>query len=69
MALAYLQKSKVRRYMKDRGLKTSSIYLEALDREVAVLMEKHQRMAKADRRKTVMAIDIDLDQTIKSLQR
>ncbi len=67
--LQYIQASKVKRFMNDRGMKVSKNYIVALDREVAVLMEKHERIAKADRRKTVMVVDIDLPSKIASLSR
>lgn len=67
--LVYIQKSKVRRFMNERGMRVSKAYLEALDREVSELMGKHQRIAVADRRKTVMVVDIDLPARIASLSR
>lgn len=67
--LQYLQASKVRRYMKENGMRVSRVYLEAMDREVIALMEKHRRTAVSDRRKTVMAIDIDLPRVVASLSR
>lgn len=67
--LQYLQASKVRRYMKEKEMRVAQGYLDALDREIMTLMEKHRRVAVSDRRKTVMAIDIDLPATIASLSR
>jgi|CXWL01.1.fsa_nt_gi histone H3/H4 len=67
--LLYVQKSKVRRFINERGMKVSKSYIDALDREVMILMEKHLRIAKADRRKTVMVVDIDLPAKIASLSR
>lgn len=67
--LLYVQKSKVRRFMNERGMRMSKSYADALDREVMVLMEKHLRIAKADRRQTVMVVDIDLPAKIASLSR
>jgi len=67
--LQYLQGSKVRRFMRERGMRVSQSYIIALDREVAVMMEKHERIARADRRKTVMVVDIDLPQRIAALSR
>jgi histone H3/H4 len=67
--LNFIQSSKVRRFMNERGMKVSKAYIEALDREVAEMMGKHERIARADRRKTVMVIDIDLPAKIASLSR
>lgn len=67
--LLYVQKSKVKRFMNERGMKMSKAYADALDREIVGLMEKHLRIAKADRRKTVMVVDIDLPAKIASLSR
>jgi histone H3/H4 len=65
----YLKPSKVKRFMKESGMRVSKTYIAVLDHEVQALMEKHARIAKQDRRKTVMAIDISLSQTIKTLSR
>lgn len=67
--LLYVQKSKVKRFMNERGMKVSKAYIEALDREVAEMMAKHERIARADRRKTVMVVDIDLPAKIANLSR
>ena len=67
--LNYLKPSKLRRFMKESGMRVSRAYMLVLDHEVEALMAKHARVAKSDRRKTVMAIDVTLSQTIKSLAR
>jgi len=67
--LNFLQSSKVKRFLNERGMKVQKAYLHALDREVGELMTKHERIAKADRRKTVMVVDIDLPAKIKGLVR
>jgi len=69
MALRYLQASKVKVFMKEKGLRTSRGFLIALDHEVARLAEKYSTMAKMDRRKTVMAIDVELPKTLAALVR
>lgn len=67
--LNYIKPSYVRHFMKSKGMRVSGSYIEALDREVAVLMDKHARIAQQDKRKTVQVVDIDLTQKIKSLSR
>lgn len=67
--LNYVKPSYVRKFINDKGMHVSKDYIVALDREVAVLMEKHVRIAQQDRRKTVMVVDIELPARIKSLSR
>ncbi len=67
--LNFIQSSKVRRFMKEKGMRVSGRYLEALDREVAEIMGKHQKIAQADRCKTVLPVHIDLPGVIKNLSR
>lgn len=67
MAMNYLNSKGIKTYLKGKGLRTSAGYLEALDREVQIIMDKHSRMTVADKRVTVQAIDITLPDTIASL--
>jgi len=67
MKLRFLQASKVKTFMKERGLRTSHGFLEAMDREVCDLLGKYERVAKADRMKTVMAVHISLPKEIAKL--
>ena len=67
MKLNYLKGPAVKRFMKERGLRTSGGFLEALDRDVCELLGKYERVAKADRMKTVMALHIGLPKEIAKL--
>jgi hypothetical protein len=67
MRLRFIQASKVKSFMKERGLRTGHSFLEAMDREVCELLGKYERVAKADRMKTVMAVHIGLPKEIAKL--
>ena len=67
MKTSYVKGPAVKRFMKERGLRTSKGFLEALDREVCEMLGKFERTAKADRMKTVMAIHIGLPKEIAKL--
>ena len=67
--LNYLKPSKIRRFMKESGMRVSRTYMVVLDRDVQELMMKHVRVAQQDRMKTVMPCHVTLSQTIKALSR
>lgn len=69
MKLRYVRAPGVRSFFKERGLRTSAGFLESLDREVCEMLVKYQVMAKADRRRTVLACDISLPGVIAKLSR
>jgi len=53
-----LVQSKVRAYIKDKGLNTGGDTLEALDGRLADLISAAAERAKANDRKTLMAKDV-----------
>ncbi|MCY3414105.1 MAG: DUF1931 domain-containing protein [Candidatus Heimdallarchaeota archaeon] len=53
----YIVQSKVRAYIKDKGLNTGGDALEALDKAMAKLIDAAAARAKANDRKTLMAKD------------
>lgn len=65
----YVKPTKVRAALQLMGLRMGRSYVEALDRSVLLLIEKHASTARQDRRVTVLGRDIELTNTLRALSR
>lgn len=56
--MSFVVKKAIQEYAKRKGLKVSSGFYEAIDKEILILLEKAYKRCDENKRKTLMAYDI-----------